>query len=92
MVLTCLILVSIILVALCICVLGLMFNNNPIQMFRSMFLGNDETHTGFNFIMVLLLFLVMFVGTAATYNTFIDKDNPNYYKNNPNYGQNHKSN
>jgi hypothetical protein len=32
----------------------------------------------------LCFFLVFFLASAATYNTFIDKSNPNYYKNQTN--------
>ena len=33
------------------------------------------------FYMCIILFLIIFITTSATYNTFIDKSNPNYYTN-----------
>jgi hypothetical protein len=48
---------------------------------KFMFLTNDDLYSTYNFAMSLMLFLVLFITTSATYNTFIDKNNPNYYKN-----------
>ena len=51
----------------------------------------SETWIGVYLGLQLCLFLVFFISAAATYNTFIDKNNPNYYKNqiNNDYGKIH---
>lgn len=61
--------------------IGLICGDKPIKTFKMMFLNKDEDYVLFNFGMAVILFTVMFLASAATYNTFIDKNNPNYYKN-----------
>jgi hypothetical protein len=81
MVLSCLILCSVILCVLFFCVFSLMTGDySVVKTFKFMFCGKHEEYIMFNIFMSLLLFLVMFLASAATYNTYIDKSNPHYFK------------
>ena len=85
MVLTCLILFSIIGVLIVLTVIGLLCNEPPAKSFKYMFLNKDKDYVMFNCLLSLVLFMVMFLTSAATYNTYIDKDNPHYFKKDKNY-------
>jgi phosphotransferase system glucose/maltose/N-acetylglucosamine-specific IIC component len=81
MVLTFIVIISAVLSLLFALLVGMTTGDTFKQAFKRMFLGKDENYVMFNIFMCMCLFLVMFVTCAATYNTYIDKTNPNYYKN-----------
>ena len=85
MILTCLILFSIIFVLIALIAIGLLCNESPAKSFKYMFLNKDEDYVIFNCLLSLVLFMVMLLTSAATYNTFIDKNNPHYFKKDTNY-------
>lgn len=43
--------------------------------------NRTQGYAEFNIIMMMFLFVIYLIGGIAYYNTYIDKTNPNYYKN-----------
>ena len=82
MVLTILILVALILTFVTILLATYFpFKYNSFKDYLIKTFAEDNIHCHFRLVMTLFLFIIWFIVSAATYNTFIDKSNPNYYKN-----------
>ena len=69
MVLTCIILSSLILVFILLCWIGWACDYTIRKWFNHIFMNRDEDYVIFNCGMFLVLFLVMFITSAAIYNT-----------------------